>query len=1194
MEASMTFEQALAHEDEEGHTAHVRRLQQRSREGEVARSSPRPGDMPSTPPARPGPQMSSPLPPSSPPPFDASDDESLPLHAAVGIHGPAQPSDRANEIYDNYAGNLGARSSSPPQPTTPSHDPPLSPHVMDALYAIANGVVGSHARAREGEHEEGRDSDHDSVSEYDLDDDDLPEPAIMEDPVQDAADWWPWRNKRECLMDLFGAFPRAVFSDDELEIVRWFAQKFSHGEKIPSARSLRRRRKAILRLAGSRPHDVVGTHKNHYTCTDLATLIQHELANPIVRPHLSSLPKESAQGNAGEHLSAHYGERWACEVESNLACPMVRSVPLRMDFYVAEPALRTNPYTRCLEPIWPVRWFERDGIVFARAHPMFTSDDNGKLWIEADELLDVPLSEFELDFTHLLTAHALYSLPSPTAVAGMYSLSTQEVTKPNISESLPNPLRTLARGRRIISLPIWLYCDDTSGNTSKKWNKHNSFLFTLAGLDPDFALRPSNIHFLATSNIAPPLEMLQEIVRQVKALRESGIAAWDCKTNEEVLVLPWILAFLGDNPMQSEFTSHVGLTGKLFCRMCKVMNSSDNTAESQARRFASFMKPGTERTLNETKAALRTQFDGVCQGFTSKLSAQATEHGVKDKHFNVLYEEFVAAAKKLRDANTSQGRGRDEGVAELFTKLRRGRSFEELMNPILSMADFNPHTDTPVEILHVVLLGIIKYFWRDAVSRQTSEGKATLRARLRSLDPRSLGLSSSLQANVLVNYAGSLTGRDFRIIAQVAPIVLYDLVPPQVYKAWLCVGRLTPLAFQHRITNLTEYLAKLENAIDALLLAALDWNIEWFNKPKFHILIHLPAHIRRFGPATLTATEGFESHNAVIRKRSVHSTRQAPSEEIAQSMSFMHAARHLVCGGWVEAPEGRRTAGPEVRALMNDRVFARLMGLSHNSTESDSAQVAQRHVHHCRFEQTITSTLLARRSQPAGLTQSSNVQIVPHMELVNGDRLYTSAFILFRRADEDVLALGRVREISVCAAHVFLSVERWTPDAQTCAPYDMPCISPQVAEPANIAISYKDAVCVVHTFHNCARRDCRQTSTRVRWQERQLTELRDDEFKHESFPNDLVLNLAQIRSAHFVQTLRQLAPVPQTEAEHTAMVWAAVMAHRAGTQVQRPPGQKAKKRKAEGGEDSAAKRSRTGESHDWTLQRTRLTPGFDR
>ncbi|KAJ7732320.1 hypothetical protein B0H16DRAFT_1277406, partial [Mycena metata] len=78
-----------------------------------------------------------------------------------------------------------------------------------------------------------------------------------------------------------------------------------------------------------------------------------------------------------------------------------------------------------------------------------------------------------------------------------------------------NPWRERAKGSRVFAFPIWSYCDDTSGNLSKKWNKHNSFLFTPAGLPREESQKEFNIHFLCTSNIAPPLEMLDGILDQL-------------------------------------------------------------------------------------------------------------------------------------------------------------------------------------------------------------------------------------------------------------------------------------------------------------------------------------------------------------------------------------------------------------------------------------------------------------------------------------------------------------------------------------------------------------------------------------------------------------------------------------------------------------------------------------------------------
>lgn len=123
----------------------------------------------------------------------------------------------------------------------------------------------------------------------------------------------------------------------------------------------------------------------------------------------------------------------------------------------------------------------------------------------------------------------------------------------------------------------------------------------------------------------------------------------------------------------------------------------------------------------------------------------------------------------------------------------------------MDFADFDPNAHTPVEILHVVLLGFVKYFWRDAVSRQKAQGKEILKARLCSFDMTGLGLSRA-RGHTLVQYAGSLNGSDFRLILQVAPSVLHGLIPDNAYQAWLALCRLAPLLFQPEIDNLEPYI----------------------------------------------------------------------------------------------------------------------------------------------------------------------------------------------------------------------------------------------------------------------------------------------------------------------------------------------------------------------------------------------------
>ena len=68
-----------------------------------------------------------------------------------------------------------------------------------------------------------------------------------------------------------------------------------------------------------------------------------------------------------------------------------------------------------------------------------------------------------------------------------------------------------------------------------------------------------------------------------------------------------------------------------------------------------------------------------------------------------------------------------------------------------------------------------------------------------------------------MQYSGSLTGRDFRAIIQIAPFVLYDLVPSTCYKAWLALAFLVPLLWQPKVYAVEEYLVR--NSIESCAFA---------------------------------------------------------------------------------------------------------------------------------------------------------------------------------------------------------------------------------------------------------------------------------------------------------------------------------------------------------------------------------------
>ncbi|KAI6018600.1 hypothetical protein BKA83DRAFT_4464938 [Pisolithus microcarpus] len=1004
--------------------------------------------------------------------------------------------------------------------------------------------------------------------------------------------WFPWPDKQTCILDVLRHLPRSLFSDSQLQVILW-ALSISGVDSVPSTRLLKDIDSSLQSQYGIPTVRYEGALGHIYYVNHLPSIIAQEMANPHIRPHIRHYPEDAA-GRLDQPWQA---SRWLYEIEPTVTTPMIRKG--RQDFYIFELTKLTDG-TMVVPERWYTKPAARNSSPFDleywahawRAQAVITGGTSGYV-IHTHDIVEVPATDLLLSFPQLLQTYRSDVQPDPRNIIETrgHGILPWTLTDPTDG----NEWRLRARGHRVLTYMIWLYCDDTSGNMSKKWNKHNSFLFTAAGLPRVMVHKESSIHFLATSNIAPPLEMLDGIVDQLEHAQTHGIWAWDVEAREMVLVIPAVLAMLGDNPMQSELACHVGLQGKFFCRNCWVQgagvesgqppdltgravqtNLDDDTRSIETGSLASdsdgslhqditrpskgkgrrsetmqdlvdrarrFLGANTPRTRQDTITKLRSMFYEVTSGKgKTRYTKMKTDTGIKDTYMDVFVERILKRVKGIR-AGT-------ERFTDAVSAITQGRPVDQFMSPVWRIKGLDPHQDTPVEVLHVILLGFVKYFWRDAISRLNDAQKAELQVRLSSFNVSGLGIPP-LAGQTLVQYAGSLTGRDFRAISQAAPFVLYDLVPLECFEAFLALSSLVPIVWQPCIANIDEHLA----AIDYFLNCTARWTPRWFNKPKFHIIRHLPDHIRRFGPAILFATEGFESYNAVIRDHSIHSNRQAPSRDIAHGMARCHRIRHLLSGGTFSArghvttelpysddEHGWLVPGPGVKSLFSintpsiRNVVADFFGLADDMVTSEAGSCVHDKTRPRTLEKTSTAMRVphALRHIECRLYQSCQSVVAS-----SGDICRLGDFVLAQdpcAARGALPLIGCIHEIlQIChsraqqqnqANWLLLEAFQVTGSADV---YHLPRLqaSGWVVVPANALI------CCINVQHNCAGHQCTGSSTVSVYEEREKTTKTARRIEHRE-PADLILNTAQMHNAIYVQQFRtQVQQIQRDWAIHT-------------------------------------------------------------
>ncbi|KAL4067637.1 hypothetical protein J3A83DRAFT_4189406 [Scleroderma citrinum] len=333
------------------------------------------------------------------------------------------------------------------------------------------------------------------------------------------------------------------------------------------------------------------------------------------------------------------------DVPSEMANPHVRS---KLHFYPEDSGkllYEAHQARRCGQVCTPTRWFQCKGLLFGKAWPLrAVVNDAGCGWI-VEEHTEIEISQEDLlvSFENWSTGESTFSLPPSHNIIGVE--------------------KSHQAG---LSLEPWTLTKPHKGN---KWHA-----------------------------LAKGAHMLDGFITQLEAGQETGIWAWDCIYKEWILVIPSVLALLGDNPMQIKGHDAQDIT---------------TTVEDEQ------PQEHSDGGRSDEQVSIRSEREGI----------------IYKKH---------------------DGSSKQEALDEFIQGLPKN-----VYSPVWHIKD------SPVEVLHTVLLGFVKYFWRDVVNVRIGKNKTKLElveTHLSSFDTTGLGISP-LSGHTLVQYAGSLMGHDFQEIA---------------------------------------------------------------------------------------------------------------------------------------------------------------------------------------------------------------------------------------------------------------------------------------------------------------------------------------------------------------------------------------------------------------------------------------------
>ncbi|KAJ6631949.1 hypothetical protein B0H10DRAFT_2159551 [Mycena sp. CBHHK59/15] len=294
---------------------------------------------------------------------------------------------------------------------------------------------------------------------------------------------------------------------------------------------------------------------------------------------------------------------------------------------------------------------------------------------------------------------------------------------------MPNVLRALAEGDDLYVVMVLIWADDVLGNKSKQYNKHINMYLANSNFLGQLLQQEYFVRFVSTSPHATSLEQFSAIKEQIH--------------------------LSADNPQQSEEASHMGGNANCGCHHCKAGGLHEVTESEDG--YHSMHYAGIPRLAAETKKTLEDQIKLTMYNIEPPISRLQTATGVKDKVAEYWIDILLQKAQEMKV--NSPSRTADSIAEELEAWLVK--QLGDKVNPLLDISGLDPNHDTPVEILHTILLGISKY--RDLFV-----------IRLQSMDIDGLTIPP-IRSAYMMQYRNGL----FKTLMQTMVFHMHNLVSPE-------------------------------------------------------------------------------------------------------------------------------------------------------------------------------------------------------------------------------------------------------------------------------------------------------------------------------------------------------------------------------------------------------------------------------